>query len=134
AVHGRVVNEPPDRAAREREFDAVTELHRVNLSPENRFEASALAGNSTATGTLASAYDAWRQVGKLRRPPPQGSETGPAGDAIAEFELITNGRRYMSKNDLTMVYAPKLKTTAKKKKTGRTASLNQAVGTRAPLD
>ena len=35
-----MVNEPLDRAARERELDAVTELHRVNLSPENRFEAS----------------------------------------------------------------------------------------------
>jgi hypothetical protein len=45
AVHGRVVNEPPDRAARERELDAVTELRRVNLSPENRFEASPLRGN-----------------------------------------------------------------------------------------
>src|SRR6516225_3535932 len=44
AVHGRVVDEPPDRAAREQEFDAVTELRRVNLSPENRFEASALPG------------------------------------------------------------------------------------------
>jgi hypothetical protein len=44
AGHGRVVNEPLDRAAREREFDAVTELHRVNLSPENRFEASPLRG------------------------------------------------------------------------------------------
>ena len=55
AVHGRVVNEPPDRAAREREFDAVTELRRVNLSPENRFEASALRGNSTATGTFRRA-------------------------------------------------------------------------------
>ena len=45
-------NEPPDRAAREREFDAVTELHRVNLLPENRFEASTLPGNSIATGTF----------------------------------------------------------------------------------
>ena len=26
------------------ELDAVTELHRVNLSPENRFEASPLRG------------------------------------------------------------------------------------------
>jgi hypothetical protein len=43
-LHGRVVNEPLDRAAREREFDAVTEPRRVNLSPENRFEASPLAG------------------------------------------------------------------------------------------
>ena len=34
------------------ELDAVTELHRVNLSPENRFEASPLRGNSTATGTF----------------------------------------------------------------------------------
>src|SRR5262249_14131442 len=50
AVHGRVVNEPLDRAARERELDAVAELHRVNLSPENRFEASPLRGNSTAPG------------------------------------------------------------------------------------
>ena len=49
AVHGRVVNEPLDRAARERELDVVTELHCVNLSPENRFEASPLRGNSTAT-------------------------------------------------------------------------------------
>src|SRR5207245_2022749 len=32
------------------ELDAVAELHRVNLSPENRFEASPLRGNSTATG------------------------------------------------------------------------------------
>ena len=39
-----MVNEPPDRAARERELDAVTELHRVNISPENRFEASPLRG------------------------------------------------------------------------------------------
>src|SRR5438874_9563947 len=52
AGHGRVVNEPLDRAARERELDAVTELHRVNLSPENRFEASPLRGNSTAAGTF----------------------------------------------------------------------------------
>src|SRR5262249_50026885 len=44
AVHGRVGNEPLDRAARERELDVVTELHRVNLSPENRFEASPLRG------------------------------------------------------------------------------------------
>jgi hypothetical protein len=29
-----------------------TELHRVNLSPENRFEASSLRWNSTATGTF----------------------------------------------------------------------------------
>jgi hypothetical protein len=29
-----------------------TELHSVNLSPENRFEASPLRGNSTATGTF----------------------------------------------------------------------------------
>jgi hypothetical protein len=35
-----------------RELDAVTELPRVNLSPENRFEASPLRGNSTATGTF----------------------------------------------------------------------------------
>jgi len=48
-VHGRVVNEPLDRAARERELDAVTELHCVNLSPENRFEASPLGGNSKGT-------------------------------------------------------------------------------------
>jgi hypothetical protein len=34
AVHGRVVNEPPDRAARERGARCVTELRRVNLSPE----------------------------------------------------------------------------------------------------
>ena len=34
------------------ELGAVTELHRVNLSPENRFEASPLRGNSTATGTF----------------------------------------------------------------------------------
>jgi len=34
------------------EIDAVTELHRVNLSPENRFEASSLRWNSTATGTF----------------------------------------------------------------------------------
>ncbi len=34
------------------ELDAVTELHRVNLSPENRFEASPLRGNYTATGTF----------------------------------------------------------------------------------
>ena len=29
-----------------------TELHCVNLSPENRFEASSLRWNSTATGTF----------------------------------------------------------------------------------
>src|SRR6516225_7004791 len=44
AVHGRVVNEPLDRAARERELDAVTELQRANLSPENRFAASPFVG------------------------------------------------------------------------------------------
>ena len=43
-MHGRVANGPPNRAAREREFDAVIEPRRVNLSPENRFEASPLAG------------------------------------------------------------------------------------------
>ena len=43
---------PLDRAARERELDAVTELQRVNLSSENRFEASPLRGNSTVTGTF----------------------------------------------------------------------------------
>jgi len=34
------------------ELGAVTELHHVNLSSENRFEASPLGGNSTATGTF----------------------------------------------------------------------------------
>jgi hypothetical protein len=33
-----------------------TELHRVNLSPENRFEASPLRGNSTPTGTFRRYY------------------------------------------------------------------------------
>jgi hypothetical protein len=46
----------------------------------------------------------------------------------AKFELVTNGRRYMSKNDQTVVHAPKLKTsaTAKKKKTSRTAKLKSS--------
>jgi len=43
-------NEPLDRAARERELDAATELHGLNLSPESRFGASPLGGNSTTTG------------------------------------------------------------------------------------
>jgi hypothetical protein len=36
-----------------------TKLRRVNLSPENRFEASALRGNSTAAGAK------WKRVGRL---------------------------------------------------------------------
>ena len=63
AVHGRVVNEPLDRAARERELDVVTELHCVNLSPENRFEASPLRGNSTATGTFRVTFAMAKNAG-----------------------------------------------------------------------
>ena len=118
-MHGRVVNEPPDRAARERELDAVTELRRVNLSPENRFEASALRGNFHCHRDFpASAYDAWLPVGNY------------VGRAIAinTGVRLSNGRRYMSKNDLTVVHAPKLNTsaTAKKKKTSRTAKLKSS--------
>ena len=63
AVHGRVVNEPLDRAAREREFDAVTELHRVDLSPENRFEARPLRENSTATRTFRVTFAMAKNAG-----------------------------------------------------------------------
>jgi hypothetical protein len=58
-----VVNEPLDRAAREREFDAVTELHRVNLSPENRFEARPLRENSTATRTFRVTFAMAKNAG-----------------------------------------------------------------------
>src|ERR1700745_561551 len=63
AGHGRVVNEPLDRAAREREFDVVTELHPVNLSPENRFEARPLRENSTATGTFRVTFAMAKNAG-----------------------------------------------------------------------
>jgi hypothetical protein len=57
---------PLDRAARERELDAVTELQRVNLSSENRFEASPLRENSTATGTfrghIRHGEERWRSL------------------------------------------------------------------------
>jgi hypothetical protein len=43
AVHGRVVSHSTVRLGNG-ELDAVAELHRVNLSPENRFEASPLRG------------------------------------------------------------------------------------------
>src|SRR5262245_21329317 len=63
AVHGRVVNEPPDRAARERELDAVTELRRVNLSPEKPIRGKPFTrGIFTATGTFR------RHLGVLMRP------------------------------------------------------------------
>src|SRR5215831_21353340 len=51
AVHGRVGNHSTVRLGNG-ELDAVTELQRANLSPENRFAASPLRGNSTATGTF----------------------------------------------------------------------------------
>jgi hypothetical protein len=66
-----VVNEPLDRAARERELDAVTELHRVNLSPENRFEASPLRGNSKGTfalhwpGHICAAVECERELDRV---------------------------------------------------------------------
>jgi hypothetical protein len=40
-----------------------TELHRVNLSPEKRFEASPLPGNSTATGTFRVAFATAKKAG-----------------------------------------------------------------------
>jgi hypothetical protein len=47
-VHGRAVHEPLDRAAREREPDAVTELHSVNLSPENPIRGKPFINLTTA--------------------------------------------------------------------------------------
>jgi hypothetical protein len=99
AGHGRVVNEPLDRAAREREFDAVTELHRVDLSPENRFEARPLRENSTATGTFRVTFAMAKNAGVR----------------------LSSG----SKNDLTSVRAPKVKTSviATKRTKARLAKL-----------
>ena len=107
---------PPDRAARERELDEVTELRRVNLSPENRFDASALRGNSPATGTFR------------RAPTTPGARLETTSAAPSPGVRLSNGRRYMSKNDLTVVHAPELNTsaTAKKKKTSRTAKLKSS--------
>src|SRR6516165_4837491 len=66
----------------------------------------------------ASAHDAWRPVGNY------------VGRAIAinTGVRLSNGRRYMSKNNPTVVQAPKLNTsaTAKKKKTNRTAKLKSS--------
>jgi hypothetical protein len=53
------------------ELDAVTELHRVNLSPENRFEASPLRGNSTATGTFRRHVPPENYIRAWRRCSPQ---------------------------------------------------------------
>jgi hypothetical protein len=51
--------------AREREArcDALTELHRVNHSPENRFEARPLRENSTATGTFPVTFAMAKNAG-----------------------------------------------------------------------
>src|SRR5215470_2997008 len=86
------------------ELDAVAELHRVNLSPENRFEASPLRGNSTAPG-LSGSHSPWR--------------------GTLAFACLSGGRIFMSKNDLTSVRAPKVKTSviATKRTKARLAKL-----------
>ena len=86
-------------------LDALTELHRVNHSPENRFEARPLRENSTATGTFrAGSHSPWRRT---------------------LVRLSSGGRIFMSKNDLTSVRAPKVKTSviATKRTKARLAKL-----------
>src|SRR5215469_12186013 len=51
AVHGRAVNEPLDRAARERELDAVTELHCVSLA-RKPIRRNPFTRESTTAGTF----------------------------------------------------------------------------------
>ena len=72
------------------ELDAVTELHRVNLSPENRFEASPLRGNSTATGTFR------RHLGVLVRNGRDHS-MGIVGVVLVGIVRVANRRRIPSK-------------------------------------
>src|SRR5260221_11830765 len=71
------------------ELDAVTELHRVNLSPENRFEASPLRGNSTATGTFR------RHLGVLVRNGRDHSMVlcNPAASSATDRSLVASQRR-----------------------------------------
>ena len=91
--------------AREREARcALTELHRVNHSPENRFEARLLRENFTATGTFRVTFAMAKNAG---------------------VRLSTGGRIFMSKNDLTSVRAPKVKTSviATKRTKARLAKL-----------
>src|SRR5215813_9033713 len=84
AVHGRVVNEPPDRAARERELG----VHRNSTAwiarkpiRRKRFTRKFHCHRDFP----ASAYDAWRPVGNY------------VGRAIAinTGVRLSNGRRYM---------------------------------------
>src|SRR6516165_2157910 len=65
-------------------LDALTELHGVNHSPENRFEARPLRENSTATGTFRVTFAIAKNAG---------------------VRLSTGGRIFMSKN-LTSVRSP----------------------------
>src|SRR5262245_56015991 len=85
-------------------LDALTELHRVNHSPENRFEARPLRETSTATGTFRVTFAMAKNAG---------------------VRLSTGGRIFMSKNDLTSVRAPKVKTSviATKRTKARLAKL-----------
>src|SRR6516164_11642421 len=98
-------------------LDALTELHRVNHSPENRFEARPLRENSTATGTFRVTFAMAKNDG---------------------VRLSSGGRIFMSKNDLTSVRAPKVKTSviATKRTKARLGwpSLKQAIGTRVLHD
>src|SRR5262245_47927097 len=52
AVHGRAVMSHSTVRLGNGSSMRFTELHRVNLSPESRVEASPLRRNSTATGTF----------------------------------------------------------------------------------
>ena len=90
--------------AREQEARSSTELHRVNHSPENRFEARPLRENSTATGTFRVTFAMAKNAG---------------------VRLSSGGGIFMSKNDLTSVRAPKVKTSviATKRTKARLAKL-----------
>src|SRR5262245_39269969 len=93
AVHGRVVSHSTVRLGNG-ELDAVTELHRVNLSPENRFEASSLRGNSTATGTFRAPLGLTAMNSNFQErivAMPQESPNGLTSNQIAERLGVTAG-------------------------------------------
>ena len=63
AGHGRVVMNHSTVRLGNGKLDALTELHRVNHSPENRFEARPLRENSTATGTFRVTFAMAKNAG-----------------------------------------------------------------------
>ena len=106
--------EPPDRAARERELDAI------HQTPPGK----SLARKPIRGKRLTREFHCRRGRAPRRLAP----GWNYVGRLLSTGVRLSNGRRYMSKNDLTVVHASKLNasTTAKKKKTSRTAKLKSS--------